>query len=153
MSTPANRPKRTPIHARNVMKVMNASPGKVGRVVNDVDDRIEIFKEAGYVPVQRPVKMGDTRVDAASQLGSVKSMPVGGGVRGVYMEIDKDLYEEDQRAKSAKIAKQNGEMLPSDLEDFYGKGVEIKRPVSNTRSTLGIKRPQIQTLNGDDDDG
>lgn len=127
MSKPANRPQRTPLYARNVLKTDNNNPNKVQRIVNDVDDRVEHFINAGYTPVQRPTKVGDNRADVASQLGSVVERPVGGGVRGVLMEIDRDLYDEDQRAKESMISEKEKAIYapevddPEQLKSFYGK--------------------------------
>ena len=80
-------------------------PGYVRRVVNDVSDgeRVKMFQEAGWEIVRTPgINGGDTRAGADSQLGSVVCRSVGGGIKGVLMEIPEEWYNEDQREK-AKI--------------------------------------------------
>ena len=98
----ANRPKRTPLGTRNVL---TAEPreGFVRRWINDVDDRIERAKAAGYSPVQTPTEVGDPKAGADSQMGSVVAKSVGGGTRAILMEIPKDYYDEDQAAKQANV--------------------------------------------------
>ena len=50
---PKTRVKRIPVGTRNRLEVIGKSPDYVYRIVNDVDDRVERFKAAGYdvVPI------------------------------------------------------------------------------------------------------
>lgn len=98
----ANRPKRTPLGMRNVLTA-EARPGYVRRWVNDVDDRLERAKAAGYAPVLTPTQVGDPRAGADSQMGSLVAKQVGGGTRAVLMEIPDEYYREDQEAKQARV--------------------------------------------------
>ena len=45
---PRERVKRVPVGSRNRLEVIGKSPDYVYRIVNDVDDRVELFKAAGY---------------------------------------------------------------------------------------------------------
>lgn len=98
------RVQRTPVNGRNVLTVAGKDPDKVYRFVNDIGDRVEAFKEAGYEPVPASaVRIGDKRVGAASAEGSVAQASVGGGTKAVLMAIPKEWYEEDQQAKQAHV--------------------------------------------------
>ena len=68
---PSGRVSRTPVGTRNILTVKGKDPNYVYRHVNDIDDRISMFQEAGYELVQdESVVVGDKRVNAASSLGS-----------------------------------------------------------------------------------
>lgn len=103
-SASAQRPRRQPLAVRNRVSVKNQEPGYVYRVVNDVDDRIEELIERGYeiVPQTKVIREGDKRVDGASALGSVSSIPLGRGDRGVVMRQKREWNEEDQAAKQLR---------------------------------------------------
>lgn len=119
---PSGRVTRTPIGVRNVLTVKGKDPNYVYRVVNDVDDRVEAFVEGGYEVVKaRDVKVGDKRVDAPSEEGSVKRISVGGGNKGVVMRIRKDWHDEDQAAKEKFIAETEATMKAEALNGYYGK--------------------------------
>lgn len=121
---PRERVKRVPVGSRNRLEVVGKSPEYVYRIVNDVDDRIERFKAAGYevVPISE-ARMASQRVGAGSPTGSIAEMPVGGGVNGVLMKIPKEWYEEDQAAKAAKIDEAERSIKKPDIDGAYG---EIK---------------------------
>jgi hypothetical protein len=98
------RVKRTPVNGRNVLAVQGKDPTKVYRFVNDIGDRIEAFKEAGYEPVAaKDVRIGDKRVGNASSEGSIAQASVGGGTKAVLMAIPREWYDEDQTAKQAHL--------------------------------------------------
>lgn len=145
MSQPKNRPNRTPIHMRNVMTVKSQDANKVLRWVNDTDDRVQAFKDAGYTVVQRATQVGDNRADTAKQLGSAVERPVGGGGRAVLMEIDKDFYQQDQADKEKRIKTTEESMFPKvdtqeQARSFYGRGAEINHG----------SRQRIQNIDGDE---
>jgi len=148
MSEPVNRPSRTPIYQRNIMTAQQV-PGKKRRWVNDDDDRIEAFKQAGYTVVTKPTKVGDNRSDIASQLGSVVERPVGGGKRAVLMEIDEHYFHEDQLAKEKRLTQKERDMLPADIEDkaYYGEGVTIE---TDKAPAPRRGRPRINHLDGEE---
>lgn len=140
MSRAANRPQRTPLHKRNKITVADQNPNKKLRWVMDTDDRIEAFKEAGYSPVNKPTKVGDNRADSASQIGSVVERPAGGGKRMILMEIDRDLYDEDQRDKEKELRKLESNLVPEVSDDqrkaFYG-SAEVKSDLRKRVQNIG----------------
>lgn len=145
MSDPKNRPKRTPLGERNILTVGNKRKGFNQRWINDVDDRIERAKAAGYTPVMRPTEVGDPRAGAATQVGDIVRKPVGGGITAVLMEIPDEYYQEDQAAKEAEIKSKERSLL-SEAKDgeFYGEGVKIGK-------SLGKSRPPNQRIQIDDE--
>lgn len=94
----STRPRRTPITQRNRLSVKNPDPNFEYRIVNDVDDRVEILMEQGYV-IDNEAKVGSKRVDDASPLGATSTISVGKGVRAVVMKQRKDWYIDDQELK------------------------------------------------------
>ncbi len=100
---------RVPLGTRNVL-TFSKRPGYVRRIVNDVDDRIQRFNDAGYEIVHGEETGGDPLAGAASKIGSAVSKPVGGGTMGVLMEIPEEYYNEDQAAKHAEIDKVEASM-------------------------------------------
>lgn len=103
--TPVQRPKRTPINGRNILTVTGKDPDYVYRIVNDVGDRINMFKDAGYELVDSSsVTVGERRVDVASAEGSKAQVSVGrDGAKAFVMRIRKEWYEEDQKAKQVHV--------------------------------------------------
>lgn len=140
MSKAANRPdrsqkKRTPIGTRNVLTAPERD-GYKRRFVNDKDNSIQRYLDAGYTIVEN-TSIGEDSANEASQLGSAARKPVGGGMNAVLMEIRKDWYQEDQDAKEARL-KQNEQGLLNDqngnspdMTNLYGEGVKIQsnRPI------------------------
>ncbi len=101
---PSGRVTRTPIGTRNILTVKGKDPNFEYRIVNDSDDRIAQFQEAGYELVpDDTVKVGDKRVNSATSEGSVKQISVGQGTKAYLMRIKKDWYLEDQRAKQKHV--------------------------------------------------
>lgn len=103
--TRPERPKRTPINGRNILSVTGKEPGYVYRIVNNVGDRVEMFKNAGYELVKATdVAVGDRRVDSASAEGSIATVSVDAtGTKAYVMRIPQEWYEDDQRAKQAQV--------------------------------------------------
>lgn len=102
----AGRPKRTPISGRNILSVQGKDPNFEYRFVNDTGDRVQMFKEAGWEPVPAAdVKVGDRRVDQASSEGTIAQASVSRNSheKAIVMRIPKEWYEEDQRAKLARV--------------------------------------------------
>ena len=104
-ATRIERPKRTPINGRNILTVSGKDPAYVYRIVNDVGDRIEMFKGAGYELVDdADVQVGDRRVNKASAQGSKAQVTVDGiGTKAFVMRIPKEWYNEDMAAKQAQL--------------------------------------------------
>lgn len=124
---PAGRVTRTPVGQRNILTVRGKDPNYEYRIVNDVEDRITQFQEAGYEIVSdESVQVGDKRVSAASSIGSAKQLSVGGGTKAYVMRIRKDWYEEDQATKLRQVAAQEDSIKAKALDGNYGK-LEISR--------------------------
>lgn len=104
----SGRAKRTPINGRNILSVSNKEKGYEYRFVNDVGDRVEIFKERGWELVEAAdVRIGDRRVDSPSALGSKAQASVDKqGGKAFLMRINTEFYEEDQAEKARSIAEQ-----------------------------------------------
>lgn len=102
------RAKRTPINGRNILSVSNKEPGYEYRFVNDVGDRVEIFKERGWTLVEAAdVRIGDRRIEAANALGSKAQASVDKqGTKAFLMRIENEYYREDQAEKAKSIAEQ-----------------------------------------------
>lgn len=118
---PSGRPQRTPVGQRNILTVKGKDPSYVYRIVNDTDDRITQFKEAGYeiVPDQA-VSVGDKRVNAAASIGSGKQLSVGQGTKAYVMRIPRDWYEEDQASKLSQVAAVEQATREKALDGTYG---------------------------------
>jgi hypothetical protein len=120
VKSPSGRIKR--IDARSgPLTVRGKEPGYVYRVVNDVDDRVESFKEAGYELVaDKDVAVGVKRVNTPSVEGSVKRISVGAGIKGVLMRQREDFYTEDQTDKEARIKDLERSTKKEALDGNYG---------------------------------
>lgn len=122
------REKRVPIGQQARIK-FKQRPGFVRRMVNDVADgeRVKMFQKAGYSIVTEDTAGGDIRAGSDTQVGSPVSRSVGGGIRGVLMEIPLGYYNEDQAAKEQKLSKVDDELKRKSKETgFYGE-VKIER--------------------------
>ena len=118
-----NRPDRVPVSGhRNIMTVHDQDPAFVYRWVNDIEDRIEIFKLGGWKLVEDKHQIGDRKADGASQLDRVVTKNVGAKRTAYLMRIEKEFYEEDQAAKERAIAEKEKAMLISEksAEGRYG---------------------------------
>jgi len=126
MATPKNRPKRTPLGARNRLSFQISEEDRKNysyRVINDQDDRLARAQEAGYEFVQSEQSLGDLRVAEASTLGANVAKPVGNGVTGYLMRIKKEWYDEDQAAKEAKLKELEQSMQKTNVTKQYGEGL------------------------------
>lgn len=121
---PANRPKRVSVEGnnRNRLTVDGKDPGFEYRWVNDLDSRIEMFKEGGWEVVTHKVQVGDKRVGEPTQEASAVTKAVGKGTTAVLMRILKEWYDEDQLAKMDRIrAVQAGIEQAPQRPGMYGK--------------------------------
>lgn len=118
---PSGRVSRTPVGQRNILTIKGKDENFVYRVVNDIDDRVAQFQEAGYELVpDESVKVGDKRVNAATSVGSYKQLSVGQGTKAMVMRIRKDWYEEDQAKKLAHVAAVEDATREKALNGTYG---------------------------------
>jgi hypothetical protein len=118
---PSGRPQRTPVGQRNILTVKGQDPNYEYRIVNDLDDRIERFKEAGYELVpDDAVTVGDKRVNAATSTNSYKQLSVGGGTKAYVMRIKKEWFEEDKARKLAQVSEIERATKEKALSGTYG---------------------------------
>lgn len=121
VKSPSGRVKRAMHVAQGPLSVRGKEAGYQYRIVNDRDDRVLEFQEAGYELVQdKDVAVGTKRVDKAGSEGSVKMFPVGGGIKGVLMRIPQELYDEDQREKARAIDAQERAFKQDALNGYTG---------------------------------
>ncbi|MCR4308167.1 MAG: hypothetical protein NUV80_06430 [Candidatus Berkelbacteria bacterium] len=121
-------PQRTSISGtRNRLTVKNQDPAYFYRVVNDVDDRVEIFRELGYEVVMKDIKVGDKNAVDGTKLGTPVSVPVGGGMKAIVMRCPREIYDARQKDKADVIQTQEDALKTPNLNNAdYGK-VEIRR--------------------------
>lgn len=98
------RKSRVPLaEQRDTLTVADQEPGFVYRWVNDVEDRVNKFKLAGYDVVNTPTTVGDTKVeDGLDKTSSIVEKAVGGKTKAVLMRIPEEWYDEDQAKKQKK---------------------------------------------------
>lgn len=106
---PEGRESRVPVGVQRLKMATPERKGYIRRWVNDeMDGRIQRFKAGGYQFVEDSnVKIGEQAESGNRHLGSAKTLVVGTHPNGepklaYLMEIKKEFYDEDQRAK-AKI--------------------------------------------------
>lgn len=126
---PFGRPIRVPLGTRNVLTAPQRL-GYVRRFVNDEPGRVKMYEEAGYTVVKQAkeeIPVGDPKIGKSTEPGSKVGVSVGAGTHAVLMEIKKEYYDEDQRAKQNKISVSENDMkrkLNTKAEGMYG-GVSI----------------------------
>lgn len=125
---PKSRVTRASINGRrNVLTVNGADPNYVQRIVNDTGDRVAMMQERGYeIVTDKNVSVGERRVANPTQEGSPVMASVGGGTKAYVMQIRREWYEEDQKAKAEETAKMESAMVGNAKEGMYGK-LEIGR--------------------------
>jgi hypothetical protein len=101
--------KRVPLGTRNVLTAPK-KPGFVRRFVNDVGDRIQMFKDASWNVSADVNQVGDDKIGKASLIGSMANPSVGQGKRAILMEIPEEIYNADRAASQAKITKVENEI-------------------------------------------
>lgn len=100
------RPQRVPVsEQRNTLSVNGLDPNFYYRWVNDEDQRIAVFLQAGYEFVDKGGKRaGDPTVETSSGTDSRFRRGVGGGVTAYLMRLPMDLWKEDQARKEADLS-------------------------------------------------
>lgn len=119
---PERRVRRTPINGRrNVLTVAGKDPNFEYRFVNDTGDRVASYVEDGWETVDaKDVRIGDKRIGAPSEQGSIAEASVGLGDTAILMRIPKEYYEEDQAAKQAYVNRTEEAMRERALDGTYG---------------------------------
>lgn len=116
------RPQRTSLANRSVLSVKGKEPGFEYRIVNDVGDRVEMFKSMGYeVVADDSVQIGERRVANPSREGSPVQVSVGGGTKAFLMRQKAEWYKEDQDTKETRLKEQEGAMRADAMAGTYGK--------------------------------
>ena len=118
-NTRTSRPQRTPLANRSVLSVKGKEPGYEYRIVNDVGDRVEMFKSMGYeVVADDSVQIGERRIANPSREGSPVQVSVGGGTKGYLMRIKDEWYKEDQTYKEQQLTEQEQAMKAKSSQDY-----------------------------------
>ena len=116
------RPQRTSLANRSVLSVKGKEPGFEYRIVNDVGDRVEMFKSMGYeVVADDSVQIGERRIANPSREGSPVQVSVGGGTKAFLMRQKQEWFKEDQATKEARLKDQEQAMRADATAGMYGK--------------------------------
>lgn len=104
-----NRPERTPLHKQRLLGVSDKDkdPNYVYRMVNEESGRVENFLDAGWEPVSGDVDTGETRVQDASQMGSVvrrvvNKDPQAHAKTAILMRKPKEWFDVDMAEKQKR---------------------------------------------------
>lgn len=101
----SDRPKRVPINgSRDILNVKGIPPELHPCWVNDVDNNIERYQQAGYNFWSGEAVVGDRKIDSDSPLGTgVISKNVGNSVTAFLMVVPVEYFNEDQKALQDEI--------------------------------------------------
>ena len=124
--------KRIPLSGARDILTAEVKEGYVGRWVNDIDNRVQKFIDAGYefVTSAGDYLAGEESLNnAKSPTSGVISKNVGKGVTAYLMAQRKEWYEEDQKAKHDIIERQEQAIFDTSGEGRYGKvNVDVSVP-------------------------
>jgi hypothetical protein len=120
--SPSGRVTRTPVGRRNRLTVTNKDAGFHYRFVNDTNDNVLRYQEAGYefVPDSKHT-VGDKRVNLATSEGSIKQISVGGDTKAFLMRVPNDIYQENQKEKAHRVDLLEEDTKRTALTGTYGK--------------------------------
>lgn len=117
---PSGRPVRKPVGARNRLEIINKEPGREYRLIDSDPARVHQFTEAGYRVEQiKDFLPGANRLSQDSTLDN--SIPVGGGSKQILVSIEREFYEQDQKAKEEHVKATEAGIKPNTSDGFYGK--------------------------------
>lgn len=141
----STKPKRTPVSGqRDIMTFNQMKDGYKYRWVNDIENRIQRFIDAGYTFVNAKdgsfseegnnLIAGIKGIDNANSVTSgVLTKSVGKGVTSYLMAISEEYYQEDQEGKQSQIDRTEASLQQGSGQDGkYGK-VNIERQVRDGR--------------------
>ena len=100
--SPSGRARRTPLTVRNRLSLKERDPNYQYRIVNDVDGRVDQFLEMGW-EVVKDAKVGDKRVENTTGVGSVPTVSLGQGLKGIVLKKKKEDYDADQAYKLEEV--------------------------------------------------
>jgi len=123
----SDRPKRVPINgSRDIMNVRGIPPELHPCWVNDIDNNIERYQNAGYNFWTGTAIVGDKKIDSDSPIGSgVISKNVGNGVTAFLMVVPVDIYNEDQTSLQSELAEKEAVLFRS-MKQGEGRYGDIK---------------------------
>lgn len=136
VANPRNgRRKRVPINGyRNILNVEGKDP--LFHYAWIRDDLVPRFESADYIFVDHDVVVGDTKINAASQVGSKISIPGGNGRTLYLMRQLKEYYDEDMAAYHTEIDESEASMF-ANLSKEAGRYGSVTSNV--TRSHKGVR--------------
>lgn len=111
---------------KDILTVKGKNDNYVYRWVNDTDNRIQTFLEAGYDFEQSDVAVGTKDVNQEVGKGSTVTKAVGKNTTAYLMKIPKEWYEEDQAAKQRDRVDRAEEMIHEHANKVSGRYGEIK---------------------------
>lgn len=129
--------KRTPLYKQRSSGIKEKA-GFTRYQVLEKPGEIEKFMEAGWRPCTgNDVSLRDRRVQNDTQLGSVvrevvNKRPGAESQTAIWMEIENEYYEEDQRAKNAMNDAKKAAWNPKNIQasnqhqGYYGGNLDIK---------------------------
>jgi hypothetical protein len=111
------RKERIPVGKRQYKLKSEQKEGKVPRWVNDRDGRLKRFQDGGYDFVDDP-----NEEESSDGLSGKKCKVVdsGSGMKAYLMEIDKDLYDEDQLDKQGEVDKTDKKIKAGQFNNTLG---------------------------------
>ena len=130
--TGEGRQKRVPLGLQTAKLARKASPGMVGRFVNDEGGRIAAAQAAGYEHVMVTTGLdGEERRD--SEIVGVQTN--GQPLIAFYMEIPIKFYREDQKAKQEQVDLVDEAISGGNIEGAVGQdgryvpdgGIKVRR--------------------------
>lgn len=130
----SGRPQRVPLQARDILTVRGIPEHLHACWVNDTDNNLERYLDAGYAFFEGPTVVGDRKVDSNSQMGRRVSKNVGNGVTAFLMVIPKEIFEEDYKAEQRRVAESESALFRS-IEKGEGRYGSIKQEASLKHET------------------
>lgn len=130
------KPKRVPVSgARDILNVNNMKETHKYRWVNDIDNRIQRFQDAGYQFVtadghledDRPIAGEESLHNTKQQSKGVVFKNVGKGITSFLMAIPKEYYKEDQDSKQSRIDQTESALKNASGQDGRYGDVDISR--------------------------
>jgi len=132
----SGRPQRVPLQARDILTVKGIPNELHACWVNDTENNLERYLDAGYAFWERPVNVGDKKVDSNSSMGHRISKNVGNGVTAWLMVIPKEIWEQDFVSEQRKVAEGEAALFRA-MEKGEGRYGSVKQDSSLKQETSG----------------
>ncbi len=125
----AARRERVPLGHSRMKLTAPQKAGKHRRWINDVGGRVQLAQEGGYTFVEKdpdmqigdPGGMGDGDDTGSRVRRIVGTREKGDAQTAFLMEIDEDLYQEDQREKQRRLDEIDNQIRHGNIEGQVGK--------------------------------